>query len=222
MTDKAVALEAGDLFNLGGFFIPQNSVLSTENSFAQMLKANGDFEKWSDLFNIITNVTTNYKFNADTGLGAALPNVGKVDNGYIITEIGVRSVYNDYPEITITGHQHAENPHADDRVQYAISIPGDLTGAIGAYDIAGLAANEVCATGSTYTISVNHLDAECADGDHWVGQNLQGMESVTVEYIGHISVFTVAGWVVRNHTINDSNEAFDTSSITFEKYLIRV
>jgi hypothetical protein len=97
-----------------------------------------------------------------------------------------------------------------------------LTGAIGAYDIAGLAANEVCATGSTYTLSVNHLDAECADGDHWVGQNLQGMENVTVEYIGHISVFTVAGWTVRSYTISDSNEAFDTSSITFEKFLTRV
>lgn len=220
MSDQNVALEASDIFGLGGNFIPQNSQLSTENSYARMIKANGDFEKWSSTFNQITNATCPYKYNADTGLGAALPNIGSVTGGYLITEIGIETVYNDYPTITITGHQHEENPHANDRVQYTCSITGDFTGAIGAYDLAGLAADEVCATRSTYTMAINHIDAEC--GDHWVGQNVQGTESCTVEYIGHIAVFTVAGWVVRTYVISDSNEAFDTSSITFEKYLIRI
>jgi len=140
----------------------------------------------------------------------------------MISEIGIETTYNDYPTINFSAHQHGENPHIDDRVEYACSIPGSFTGAIGAYDLAGLAADEVCATSSTYTLSVNHLDAECDGGDHWVGQNLQGMESCTVNYIGHIGLFVVAGWTVRNYTIDDSNEAFDTSSITFEKYLTRV
>ena len=222
MADEAVALEASDVFGLGGLWIPQSSTLSTENEYAQMIKANGDFEKWSSTFNALTNITNPYKYNADIGMGTAMPNIGAVCNGYLITEMSVESIYNDYPTVNFTGHNHGENAHIDDRTQYAVSIPLLLTGALGAYDLASLAADEVCATRSTYTISVNHLDAECDGGDHWVGQNLQGMESITVEYIGHIDTFTVDEWTVRNYTLDDSNEAFDTSSITFEKYLIRV
>ena len=222
MTDEAISLEASDVFGLGGLWIPQSSTLSTENEYATMIKANGDYEKFSATFNDVTNVTNPYKYNSDSGMGAALPNVGSVENGYLITELVVESIYNDYPLVTFTGHQHGANAHADDRIEYACSIPASLTGALGAYDLASLAADEVCATRCTYTLTTNHLDAECDGGDHWTGNNINGMETVTVEYIGLIAAYTVAGWTVRSYTLDDSNEAFDTSSITFEKKVTRV
>jgi hypothetical protein len=78
-------------------------------------------------------------------------------------------------------------------------------------------------TSSKYEKSTNHIDAECSGGDHWVGNNVQGMEKITVEYIGAIPKnSTVAGYTVTNITTPvDSNEAFDTSSISFEKFLTR-
>ena len=220
--DKAVDLAAADVLSLGGNFIAQSSSIATENSYATMLAANGDIEKYSSTFNALTTVTIPYRFNADTGLGAALPAGGKVSNSYCITEIGIETTYNDYPTINFTAHNHGSNAHADDRNTYAVSIPASFTGAIGAYDLAGLAADEVCATSSSYTLSMNHVDAECSTGEHWTGQNIQGMESCTVEYIGQIATFTIADWTVTGYSINDSNEAQDTSSITFIKLLSRV
>ena len=64
MADKLVGLEASDLFNLGGNFIPQSSTDSNSVSFANMLKANGDFEKYSDPFNAFNSSLIIF-FNSD-------------------------------------------------------------------------------------------------------------------------------------------------------------
>jgi hypothetical protein len=216
MSDQNVNFTASDTLSLAGNFLPQNTNTETAWSYAEMVKANGDFQKFSDTFNGIITVNLVYKYNADTGLGAALPKVGQVKNGYLIDSITVETSYNDYPTITFVAHNHFENAHADDRNQYSVSasIISLLTGALGAYDFAGLAADEVCAQSSTYTLSANHIDAECSGGDHWVGQSVKGQESITITYIGAVASTTISGWTVTNYNYDDSNEAFDTSSIT--------
>ena len=123
MTDQSVDLQASDVFGLGGSFIAQSSTIATSLDYASMLKANGDWEKWSSTFNQLDEVTVTYKYNSDTGLGAALPEVGSISNSYCITEISVETVYNDYPTITVTGHNHDENAHAGGKQREQPALP---------------------------------------------------------------------------------------------------
>jgi len=219
MSDQAVLLEAGDKFGLGGNFVAQNSDTTTDQEWARMLNSNGKWLKWSNEFNAITNVTVVYKYNATTGLYSALPLLGAVSNSIIITGIDIESVHDDWPTITITGHNHTANAHENDRNTWDLSSFLTLaTGAFGAYDWAGLAADEVCAQRSTISASVNHLDENC-DHEHWVGQNIQAQLTATVEYIGPITAPSIENWNVSSWHNGDSNEAFDKSSITIERPL---
>jgi len=228
MADKNVSLEASDIFSLGGNFIPQSTTKTRNVEYATMIKANGDWQVWSGIFNGIDNISATYKYSDVTGLGAALPNVGHVSNSYLITEISLSTIYNDYPTISITGHQHTDNTHVDGMTEYA--IPADMTtaplftGQYGAYDWAGLAAGDVCATDSTYTLSMEHQDQACADGDHWVGANLRGKEVITVNYVGVLAAYpaVIAGWTVTATALNDSNSEFDKSTVTAERIVLRV
>jgi len=220
---ELVTIEASDVFSLGGSFIAQSSSGSIDWAHAKMKKANGDFEVFSATFNAIDNQTCTYTFNALTGLGAALPAVGEVSNAYIITGLEVSSSTGESPTITVTGHQHEEEAHTANN-QYAVSAAmiALMTGAVGAYDLGGLASSPTCVQSSTYTLGGNHVDAECAEGDHWVGQTIEGIETISVNYIGHISsTATIADWTVTNTTLDDSNDAFDLSSVSAEKLVLR-
>ena len=223
MTDKTVALEAADVLDLGGNWIPQSSSVSTSQSNIKMVKANGDYQKFSSTYDVITEVTIPYTYSAITGMGAALPSIGAVENAYLITEISVDTSWDAYPIANFTAHNHGANAHADDRNEYAPSaaIQSAITGAQGAYDFAGLASGNICVQSSNYTLSLDHVDANCSTGDHWVGQNVKGMETISCTYIGTLATFTIADWTVTGYNIDDSNEAFDVSTITAEKLVLR-
>jgi len=237
MADKNVSLLASDLFALGGSFVAQSSTKNDTAEYAAMLAANGDWIKWSELFNNLYSITTVYKWNAIVGLGAALPNVGDVKNGYLITELGIATNYKDWPTITVTGHQHYANTHVDPLPQYA--VPADIiavtTGQFGGYDFLSAigtvtTAEDICVTDSTYTLGMNHIDAECSGGEHWVGTNVQGKETVNENFIGRITLpasLTVAwlgaaGWYATTATNDDSNTDFNKSNITAERIVARV
>jgi hypothetical protein len=225
MADKVVSLEAADVLGLASNFIPQGTTITTEQEHADMIKANGDIQKKSTPFNQMDSFTAPYRWNADTGLGTALQSLlGSVQNGYLITEIAVATTFNDWPTITFTAHNHAENPHSAGLAIY--DIPADiraiLTGAFGAYDFAGKAAGDVCVQSGDYTIRLNHIDAECATGNHWVGSNVRGEEELSVQYLGNIATpTTLAGWTVNSADTTDGTEAHDTSSITAVRAVLR-
>lgn len=224
MTDKAVSMEASDILSLGSSFIPQNTAKATTQEFAPMLKANGDFQKNSAVFNVLDSITVPYTWSIVTGLGAALEDLlGSISGGYAITGIRVETAYNAYPLMNFTAHNHGANAHI---TLPLYKIPADmialLTGEYGAYDFLGKAAADVCTQRATYEIACEHIDAECSGGDHWVGTNVKGREEATGEYIGEVvTPDTVAGWTVTAYNVNDSNEEFDSSSITAERIVAR-
>lgn len=224
MADIAVNLEASDIFSLGGSFIAQSTTATVSQAHAEMLKANGDYQKFSAVFDVMTSVTGNYKFSADTGLGAALAAFcGSVSNAYMITSVRVDTVNNEYPTIVVTGHNHANNAHVAGN---AYAIPADmiafLTGAYGCYDFADLGTATVAAIRSSYEIRCEHVEQNGETGNHWVGTNLKGLEELSVEYSGNIaSPPTIAGWTVETSDLNDSNEEHDTSSVSAIRLVLR-
>lgn len=226
MADAAVNLEAADVLGLASNWLPQNSSIVTDQDYGPMTKADGDFARFSDVFNNRDAVTIPYRWNAVTGLGAALASLcGSVSNGYLITEISIESVYNDWPTINFTAHNHANNAHSGS--SYPTYSPGTgmaalLTGAFGAYDLAAKGAADACIQRSTYRIFLNHVDAECSTGDHFVGTNIQGQEEISCQYVGLIATpTTLASWTVTSAEATDSNEEFDTSTITATRLLVR-
>ena len=224
MADASVNLTAVDTFSLGGSFIPQNTTKTISQDHAEMVKANGDYQKYSSVFNVLNSYSTAYKFNADTGLGAALPSIGAVSGAIMIDSIAISTSYNDYPEIIVTGHQHGAAVHANDRVTYAIpaGIQSALTGAVGAYDFFSKSSSTVCATDSSYTIQMTHVDVECGTGDHFVGDNVMGNEEASVTYVGDaLTPTTVSGWTVTSADETDNNQEFDTSTISAHRVVAR-
>lgn len=222
--DAVIALEAADTFALGSNWIPQNTTATISQEHTEMIKANGDTVKFSSVFNVLTSVTTTYAWNALTGLGAAFPKVGEVKNAYLITEISGSSNYNTYPEIVITGHQHAENPHvANNEFSVPALIQTAFTGAHGAYDIYAKASAVACALESNFSLTANHIDQDCDTGNHFVGQTINGLVTASVTYSGIVDTpLVVAGWVVTSvEPGNDSNAAFDISTINAEQFVLR-
>ena len=227
MADAVVALEAANILSLGSSFIPQGVAESEDQEFGRMIKANGDFQKFSDPFNNITSGVAAYTWSEDTGLGAALSALcGTVQNAFMITEIQAVTAFNAYPALNFTFHNHVENEHAAVPLLNAYAIPADmiaiLTGAFGAYDFLGKSSATVCIQNGTYRIFVNHPDAECGTGNHFVGQNIGGEEEAICQYLGNAATpTTIAGWSVTNSTPTDSNDTFDISSITASRLVLR-
>ena len=227
MADKIVALGAADVFGLGSSWIAQDSDIANVQAFAEMLKADGDVQKYSAAFNNVINVTVPYKWSEVTGLGAAIGALlGSIQNAYIITEIRIDTVFNDFPLITFTGHNHAANAHAASPALQTFSMPADMiaiaTGAFGAYSWSAKSTGDVSVVGSTYTLNLTHVDADGSDGNHWVGENIRGLETFTDNFIGNAGTpSTVAGWSVDAWNNPDSNSEFDTSSITAHRLVLR-
>ncbi len=224
MADIAINLEASDIFSLGGSFVAQSTTATVSQAHAEMIKANGDYQKFSSVFDVLTSVTGNYKFSADEGLGTALAALcGSVSNSYMITSVRVDTVNVEFPSIVVTGHQHTNNAHAAGN---AYAVPADmiaiLTGAYGAYDFGDLESATITTIRSSYEIRLEHIDQADSTGNHWVGTNVKGLEELTQEFSGNIaSPPAIAGWTVETSDLNDSNEEHDTSSVSAIRIVAR-
>jgi len=98
------------------------------------------------------------------------PSIGNLEGSALLTEISL-STGLDFHEMTLTGHQHDDNAHADTLKQAEHGIT--LTTPHGAVDFltstAGTAASLIS---STCVIRIiNHVDIQDGDGDHLVGNN---------------------------------------------------
>ncbi len=226
MSIQVVDFTASDILALGGDFIPQNTRNNTTQQHANMHKANGDIQKKSTPYNQMNNVTVPYRFNADTGLGAALSALaGSVKNGFLITAIRVETQDEDWPMILFTAHSHAAHSEADgDVAKY--DIPSDmttiLTGAFGAYDFAGKETGTIQCSRSIYEITIDHRDRGGNDGNHWTSYNRSAEEHIECEYTDDIATpTTLTCWTVEGADDNDDNDDFDNSRIAAVRAVAR-
>lgn len=231
MADAAVNFGANDIFGLGGSFVAQTATNNDNDRYAEMRKADGDNSRESGAFDGRDDATATYKFSADVGLGAALPDIGSVSNGYVIETVSIEMSNEDFPTINITGHKHDVNSHVDGTLP-EYSIPAGtaalITGAFGVYDLgANAGATTACQSG-TYEITAEHIDVLDCDGDHFAGTGFHGMETLNMTYVssaGNVTGFTKAGadpdWVTDSVEETESNETFDTVTVTGHRYVTR-
>lgn len=224
MADIAIALEAADILSLGSNWVGQSTTLATNQQTAEMVKADGDLEKYATPFDAIDAGTVSYKWSSATGLGTAMSSLlGAVQNAYMITEMQIETVWNDFPTINFTFHNHGANAHTTGN---AYAVPADmiaiLTGAFGAYDFFGKASATTSIVNASYAILLDHIDENGATGDHWVGTNIRGREEATCTYLGNAATpTTVSGWTITAADTTDSNQDHDKSSITGQRIVLR-
>jgi hypothetical protein len=133
------------------------------------------------------NAVTEYQqaFTASSATVAPTPpdTIGALVGLAMLTEISI-STGRKFAEMSLTGHQHAVNAHADTLLQAAHGIT--LSKAFGAVDfMTATAGANATLVESTVTIRiVNHVDEMNGDGDHLVGGNAGGEIEITQVWLG--------------------------------------
>ena len=222
MSDIAVGgILATDIFALGTDFNPQSSNVDTQLTKASARGADGD-EVASQAHDGKTTVSCTYIYTGAGTLGVMPVTglvVGKVAGGYHIDSVSCAFSNNGWPTITVTGHQHLINVHADgDFAEYTPSI--DLPAGFGAADLFANAGATSSVVSSTYTLSATHQDVMNKDGNHLAGDNAGATETITAQYYG-VPTLTTTDWIVTSSNFSDSNSDFDQVNISATKGLTR-
>jgi len=225
MADKSVDMQATDLFSLGANFDAQSSSDSDMQDFASVADANGDVGGGCESAgeNDRNEYSCPYGYCGSdivTDLGTVLTTFGEVVDSKALTELTVNFRLDAYPELTLTGHQHDNNAHtALDNADVSSVIPAS-TGGVGCPDIWTNADTDSSPISVTVRFSLEHVDRNDADNQHWVGANKNFRVDVTAEYIGTPSL-TTTGWKVDSVVSNDSNAEMDTTVYTAHKFFAR-
>ena len=220
-TDIALGgILATDVFALGGDFEAQDSSIDAQATRASAKGANGD-EVANQLHDHKTAVNCNYLYKAASGsIDVDDLYIGKVSGGYHIDQIQVAYSSTSWPKVTVTGHNHDDNPHADASM---VEIKPSLTLPAGWGVCPGLFANSSLVSScvsANYTLSANHVDVLDCEGEHLAGDNSDGMEAVTAQYYG-VPTLTLTGWQQTSDNATDSNADFDQTSINVTRAVAR-
>ena len=129
-------------------------------------------------------------------------------------------------EVTVAGHKHNTNNHsATTNPPRTYDVSGAIpTGAgLGVPSIFGsTVVNTSCSpVRGTLNFSLTHMDVENASGEHFAGQNRTAMCEATLDFEGVCGVASGvnAAWYKAERTLDDSNEALDTSALRAHRWL---
>ena len=224
MADAAVDFSPTDIFDLStisaSFQVQSSSDVDT-NSYAQVNKADGDNCTESGAFDERNEVSAVYRWCASTGLesgttGMGAFGVGDVRNSFLITQIQLDTSNEDYPTITVTGHQHDDNPHTSQNVyDWPAGMLALMTGAFGCYDFINKDSATAACQSETLTMVAEHVDVLDATGDHFAGHTFRGRIDISCTHVGAVSGADASGgdaaWAVDTQESTGSNETFDTT-----------
>lgn len=208
MTDIAITFGASEGFGAIAGWEAQNTSKPKTNQRASALGKVGD-EKASALFDEKTEVTSTYKCISDTNTIPA--NIGDIVNSYVLTGISIQTSAEDFATMTLTGHNHTENPHsAQKKVAHGITLAKcfgctDFTG-----DDAGATDSPIS---SSCDITCEHADQNDFEGNHLAGQNYNAKIEVKTTYAGaHTPVAT--GFDITVDSDTDENTGFVKTEVT--------
>jgi len=225
MADKSVDMQATDQFAMSANFEEQSSTNNDLQDYATVQDADGDVaggceDAGSNKRNEYTSVYGYCGTDIVTDFGTFLTTFGEVQDSKAVTEIQVVFRLDAYPEVTVTGHNHDNNAHtALDDADLSGVIPAS-TGGIGCPDIWANADGDSDPTNVTVRFSLEHVDANDSDNEHWVGANKNFRVDVTAEYIGTPSL-TTTNWKVDSSQATDSNSEFDGTTVAAHRFYAR-
>jgi hypothetical protein len=179
---------------------PNGATLSKTKDRAAALDGIGN-EVASTTFNERTEYSQEFVSSA-TSAPTIPDTLGELVGSCVLTGISITTNATDFVKMTLTGHQHSDNAHADTlmRVEHGIT----LSSGFGAQDfLGGTAGDNASLESSTVNISCNHTDVQDGTGDHLIGQNHTATAQASSTWIGVPTTGVGEGW-----------DATDTGSTT--------
>lgn len=181
--------------------------------------ANGD-EAVSKLSNGRTEYSTPFQASV-TGSAPTVPaNIGAVLNSgaAVLLSIDIGTTRNAFATMTLAGHQHADNPHADTLRQVAHGIT--LADGYGAKDfLGGTAGSNAAVQSGSISIKVEHVDETDESGDHLVGNNYGGMLEATTVWTGVPSATSDGSWDITSTVTAPNNQGIIQTTVKGTKKL---
>lgn len=224
MADATVALEATDLFALGGNFHPQSSTTEHITEPSTVLDSLGNTQ-CETMINAMTNYTCDYAYcNASpsiaSDLGAFLTSFGAVSDSKIVTELEIGFAAGKQATVKIKGHNHDDNAHATGTgtADVSAAIPSGAGFGVPTFSGVSLGSNATPIE-ATVTFSFNHVDKIGSAGTHFVGKNITCKATVSVKYQGvPTTAQPMTGWTTDTYGGADANSDFDTYTVTAHRY----
>lgn len=217
MADKVISFGASEGFGAFAGWESHGTEDTTNKTRAMSTGDKGD-EIASTLHDERNEVSTTYECNSDTN---TIPEaIGALENGLILTSIQISTAEGRYATMTLQGHNHAKNEHADSPALRTATHAITLEAAFGATDFLGGTAgdNASCIEGSV-TITCEHTDQNDDGGDHLVGQNYGAKIEARSVWAGVPTTAAAEGWDVTVQTDTDENTGFQRTSVTGVKKL---
>jgi hypothetical protein len=217
MTEPAIQFGTASKFGSLTGWVANNPTITVTKERANALGPTGN-EVASKLHNEMTECTQEFVSASSTTPPTIPPNLGVLmDSAYILTSIAL-STGPQMVTMTLTGHNHTDNAHADTLQRVAHGIT--LSKAFGGIDFfGGTAGDNADVESSTLTIECQHNDVMDADGDHLVGENFDARVSGSVVWHGVPTTPVGAGWDMTSKPTSEENTGFLKTTVTAEKAL---
>jgi hypothetical protein len=139
--------------------------------------------------------------------------LGKAEFSALPTSISVNFTAVQYPEITITGHNHVSLPHST--VANTSNIAGLFPASGFGVPSFGVTLGDASPVAASLTIAIDHFDVPNADGTHLHGENTKNISGgLSVSFVGIPTTATEAA-------IETAVKAdFATNGITVDHFLV--
>jgi hypothetical protein len=210
----------GIMLPAGSGWIIQTSTPGKGSQRASGIGATGD-EVANALYDTRETLTETYKLFAGTG---TLPVLGTViaTGDWHIDSVRVSLSATDWPTLTITAHKHTDGVGHASMKTYTPSITAP-TAAWGVPEAPfGITVGTLTTVGvssAEYNFSVTHVDELAGDGKQLGGQNRDGVETLSVTYVGTTTPAGPDGWDEMETGTNASNEAASGGSASWEHHV---
>jgi hypothetical protein len=210
----------GILLPAGSGWIIQTSTPGKGSQRASGIGATGD-EVANALYDTRETLTETYKLFTGTG---TLPVLGTVIDTSLwhIDSMSVSLSATDWPTMTITAHKHTDGVGHASMETYtpSISAPAAAWGVPEApFGITVGTLTTVGVSSAEYNFSVTHVDELAGDGKQLGGQNRDGVETLSVTYVGTTTPAGPDGWDEMETGTNTSNEAASGGSAAWEHHV---
>lgn len=218
MTEPAITFGATDTpFGAPTGWVPKGPAKNVTKDRANVLNAIGN-EVASKLHNERTEYTQDFEPASASVAPTVPPIIGILLDTMILTGISLQTNATAFVTMSLTGHQHTANAHADTLKQVAHNIA--VSKSFGAIDFLGATAgDDASLESSSCEITCQHIDVEDDDGDHLVGENYDGRISVNQTWHGVPTTAAGAGWDVTGTNTTENNTGFLQTATTAEKAL---